>query len=341
MQSEPVGLKAAVAGDEGAFAQLVAPYRRELRAHCYRMSGSLHDADDLLQDSLLRAWKGLKGFEGRSSLRTWLYKVTTSACLDALDGKAARSLPTSAGPAADPAAPMGPPRLDPVWLEPCPEELLASESSQSPEALYAARESVAFAFLVALQNLPPKQRAVLILRDVLGMQATECAGLLDLTVAAVNSALQRARETLESRSGALHGEAAPPEDEATRTLLGRYVSAWELADVSALVALLHEEATLCMPPLAEWLEGRAAIGQSIGRMVLVPEARGAFRLVPTRANGMPAFAAYQRDPASGSFRPFGIHVLAIEDGAIKAITAFLDPTLLARLGLPLEPPPVR
>jgi RNA polymerase sigma-70 factor (ECF subfamily) len=211
------------------------------------------------------------------------------------------------------------------------------DGAQSPEARYASRETVAFAFLVALQNLPPRQRAVLILRDVLGMPAAECAELLELTVAAVNSALQRARETLEARARSPHGEVRAPEDAATRSLLARYVAAWELADVSALVALLHEEATLCMPPLSEWLRGRGAIGQAIAAMVFLREARGTFRLIGTHANGLPAFAAYQRD-ATGAFYPMAIHALEIRAGRIAALTAFLDPTLFARLGLPEAPP---
>jgi RNA polymerase sigma-70 factor (ECF subfamily) len=326
-------LRAARAGDEGAFRRLVDPHRRELTAHCYRMSGSLHDAEDLLQESLLRAWKGLAAFEGRSSVRTWLYKVATSACLDAVDRRRPRALPLDLGPPADPDAPMPPPRLEPVWLEPCPEALY-EDASPSPEARYGARESVALAFLTALQLLPARQRAVLILRDVLGWEAGECAELLDDSVASVNSALQRARATVASRAEKKHHAPLRADSHETASLLARYVRAWEEADVDALVALLHEDATLSMPPLPAWIRGATAIGASIRAMVLPPEARGRLRLVPTRANGLPALAAYQRDAASGEYRAGAIHVLEIAGDRIEAITAFLDPSLFASFGLP-------
>jgi RNA polymerase sigma-70 factor (ECF subfamily) len=331
MATESPALDAARAGDAKAFEQLISPFRRELRAHCYRMSGSLSDADDLLQESLIRAWKGLPQFEGRSGLRTWLYKVATSACLDALDKKtSARLLPFDMGPAHDPRAPFGAPRLEPVWLEPCPDDVWA-DAPVSPEAKYGARESVALAFLAMLQLLPPKQRAVLVLRDVLGWQAAECAELLELSVAAVNSALQRARDTLATRDDARPH--APLGDTETRDLLVRYVRAWELADVPALVSLLHEDATLSMPPLSEWLEGASTIGASIAAMVLTGDARGRFRLVATHANGQPAFAAYERDAATGQFRAYALHVLTIDDDRIASITAFLNPALFSDFGL--------
>jgi RNA polymerase sigma-70 factor (ECF subfamily) len=297
------------------------------------MSGSLHDADDLLQESLLRAWKGLSAFEGRSSLRTWLYKVATSACLDALDKRSARLLPMDLGPASDPREPMAAARLDSIWVEPCPEELYA-EAPSSPEARYSQRESVALAFLVALQLLPASQRAVLILRDVLGWQAAECAELLNLSVAAANSALQRARETLASRAVGRRVAPSSPADAVTSALLARYVQAWELADIPALVSLLHDDATLAMPPLPSWLRGAAAIGSSIERMVLTPGARGTFRLAATRANGLPAFAAYRRETGGGALRSQAIHLIEVDGSRIAAITAFLSPTLFGRFGLP-------
>ena len=331
-------LAAARGGDDQAFARLIGPFRRELRAHCYRMSGSLHDADDLLQESLLRAWKGLVGFAERSSLRTWLYRVTTSACLDALDHRAARTLPAELGPAiVDASVPIGPPRLDPIWVEPCPDELWVDDaaSPRSPEARYSGRESVALAFLVTLQLLPPRQRAVLVLRDVLGWQASECAELLDLTVAAINSLLQRARETLEARATAQRDAQPNVFSDATRSLLARYVAAWEGADVSALVALLRDDATLSMPPLSDWLAGAAVIGASLRQMVLTPGAAGHFRLIATSACGLPAFAAYQRDEA-GVLRAASLHLLALDGDRIAAITAFLSPSLFAHFGLPAE-----
>ncbi len=330
MLDDNLALDSARAGDEGAFARLVAPYRRELRAHCYRMSGSIHDADDLLQDSLLRAWRGLKSFEGRSSLRTWLYKITTRACLDALDQRAARVLPMELGPAVAPGASMSAPRLDPIWIEPAPAELYGDEVS--PEARYGRRESVALAFLVALQLLPAKQRVVLILHDVLGWQAAECAELLELSEAAINSALQRARQTVATRAESEKAASLPIGDAGTAALLARYVEAWELADVSRLVSLLREDATLAMPPLPEWIAGAAAIGAAIDAMVFAPAGRGAFRLIATEANGLPAFAAYQLE--GGELRARAIHVLEIRDGRIASMVAFLDAALFQPFGLP-------
>jgi RNA polymerase sigma-70 factor (ECF subfamily) len=303
--------------DEADFTTAIAPYRRELRAHCYRMSGSLLDADDLLQETLIKAWKGLPTFEGRSSLRTWLYTVATRACIDALEKKSARTLPRELGPPSD--GQVGPPRMDVPWLEPAPSELM--ELEPSPEARYSQREGVALAFLVALQRLPPRQRAVLILRDVVGWQASECGELLGLSVAAVNSALQRARETL-----AAPATVTALDDPDKQSLLQRYVQAWERADVELLVSILHEDATLAMPPMAEWLQGARVIGASITAMVFSQP--GAFTLVAAEANGLPAFGVYRDGKATG------IHVVEISRGRIDAVTAFLNPALFAAFGLP-------
>lgn len=323
-------LKAAQRGDHAAFEQLVAPYLRELRATCYRMSGSLHDADDLMQEGLLKVWKGLPGFQGRANLRTWLYKIVTNVCLDALEKRGPRLLPMDLGPAAAPGAAIGPPVLETPWLEPCPAEWYRS-TEPSPAARYDARESVAFAFLVAIQHLPPKQRAVLLLRDVLGFEAAEIADLLDLSVAAVNSALQRARTTLASLDERPPGAPLTGDDS---ELLAQYVQAWERADVNALVAVLLKDATLSMPPLPQWLVGSEAIGASIGGMVFTPAGPGAIRLVRTEANGLPAFAAYQRDRESEEMRAMALHVLTLRGGYVAAITAFLDPSLFVPFGLP-------
>ncbi len=332
-QDEKSRLEAALAGDEQAFASLLEPYRRELRAHCYRLSGSLHEAEDLMQESLLRAWRGLPSFEGRSSLRTWLYRVTTNACLDALEKRPGRFLPMGLGPATPAAEAVAPPRMEPIWIEPWPDQSVDT-SAFTPEAHYTQRESVALAFLVALQLLPPKQRAVLLLRDVLGLQASECADLLETSVAAVNSALQRARETLELRAGSLREATPDADDEKTAALLARYVAAWETADVEALVSLLRDDATLAMPPLPQWLQGHRQIGAALEAMVLVPGAGGMFRLVPTRANGLPAFAAYRREEMSAPYQALSLHVLEILDGRITSIVAFLDASLFAPFGLP-------
>jgi RNA polymerase sigma-70 factor (ECF subfamily) len=309
-------LVAAQAGDTSAFEQLVAPYRRELKAHCYRMSGSAHDAEDLLQETLVKAWRGLAGFQGRSSVRTWLYAVATSACLNAAEQRRARVLPSELGPPSAPGAP-GPTEAEVPWLEPYPDAWIEDEE-RSPEARYSRRQSVTLAFLAALQRLPPRQRAVLLLRDVLGWQASECAALLETSIAAVNSALQRARETLEAAKGGLV-DAPRGEDE---TLLRRYLQAWERSDVAALVQLLREDAVLTMPPLPAWFRGAADIGRAIGEMVLTPGSAGLYRLVPVRANAQLAAAMY-RGP-----EPVSVHVLTIESGEISRIDAFLDPGLV-------------
>jgi RNA polymerase sigma-70 factor, ECF subfamily len=317
-------LAAARAGDETAFRTLVAPHLRELRAYCYRMAGSLDEADDLLQDSLLRAWRGLPSFEGRSSLRTWLYRVCWSACIDALEKRPPRVMTVDTGPPADPRAPIPPPRPE-GWIGPCPPALW-EEEHVSPEARYGQRESVAFAFLAALQLLPARQRAMLLARDVLGWSAQECADAFATTVASVNSALQRARETLEARVAGWRPRV--PDEATTRALLSRYVDAWERADLGALAALLREESTLAMPPLPIWLRGRDAIAASIGGMVLTPETAGRFHFRETSANGLPALAAYERGP-DGSSRFVALHVLELDEAGILSITAFLDPGLAA------------
>jgi RNA polymerase sigma-70 factor (ECF subfamily) len=311
------------------FLSEVEPFRGELKAHCYRMSGSLHDAEDLVQDSLIKAWKGLPQFEGRSSLRRWLYTVATRTCLDSLEAKRARILPTALGPPSPPDADPAPPTEDVSWLEPYPDDALRSVE-RSPEARYSARESVALAFLAALQLLPAKQRAVLLLRDVLGWQASECAELLETSVPAVNSALQRARETLEQRKAEPPKEL--PDDASLKSLLGRYISAWESADAAALVALLHEDAVLSMPPMAMWMQGAKTISAAVARMVLRPGTAGALKLVPAHLNGQPALAAYGRD--GDVFRANALHVLTVENGLVTRLDAFLLPASFERVGLP-------
>jgi RNA polymerase sigma-70 factor (ECF subfamily) len=294
-------LDAARAGDHASFARLIEPFRRELRAHCYRMAGTLHDADDLLQETLVRAWRGLAGFEGRASLRTWLYKVATHTCLDKLDANRSREN-----------------------IEPAPPELYAFPS---PEARLTQRESIALAFMVALQLLTAKQRAVLILRDVVGLDAAECAELLDLSVAAVNSALQRARDEVASnRSPTLHSD---PDCDAA---LARYIAAWERADSSQLIALLRDDAKLAMPPLPDTFAGAAAIAEAIDAMVFRVAGPGAFRFVRIEANGSPALAMYEREP-DGTFHARSIHVVETAGGIVAEITAFLIPALFERFGL--------
>lgn len=289
------------------------------------MTGSLADAEDLLQETLLRAWRGLDGFEGRSSFRSWLYRIATNACLDALEHRGPRSLPQHELPPGRPDAPPPGPG-EPLWLEPYPDQALPDEHA-SPDARYQAKESVVLAFLVAIQRLPPRQRAVLLLRDVVGLRAQEVATLLDTSVAAANSALQRARETVTEEAP----EPTPPSPESERQLLRRYVEAWHQCDANALVALLKEDATLSMPPHPLWLKGAASIGAFLrGSLFAVPQ--GTYRALATRANGRPAVALYSRD--SEGFRPLAIVVLEPDDGALAAMDAFVLPGAFSPFGLP-------
>lgn len=331
-------LAAARAGDQQAFSRLAEPYRRELQVHCYRILGSLHDAEDMVQETMLRAWRRLDTFEGRASFRAWLYKIATHACLDALDKRQRRTLPALAYPAADPRAPVGPAITGPVhsWLEPYPDELLP-ETGPSPEAHFEAHESITLAFLAALQALPPRQRAALILRDALGWPASETADILELTVPAVKSALHRARATLAKHYhvGGLAGARAAPADEAMRALLDRFVHAWETADVAGLIALLKADAVLSMPPIPAWYRGRESVGLFIASAILTGEAGGRWHLRPTRANSQPAFAVYERDDA-GIYRAYGLQVLTFDGNQLAEMTIFVDPEWVPRFGLPAE-----
>lgn len=321
-------LASAQGGDRAAFEAVIAPHLKGLKTHCYRMSGSWHDAEDLLQESLVRAWRGLASFRGSSSLRTWLYTVTTRACLDVLERRRVRTLPFALGPAADADEPPGAPSPETPWLEPLPGD--PEDEAFGPEARLGRRESVAFAFLTLVQRLPPRQRAALLLRDVLGWTAADCAELLETSVASVNSALQRAREAVGSP--APERPAFDSEDE--RALLGRYVRAWELADVGALLALLKEGATLSMPPFTAWYQGVEAIGAQLRGMALPPQSAGTRRFQLTRANARPAVAVWRRDEASGEFVAEALQVLDVVDGRVEGITAFMDSRAFVALGLP-------
>jgi RNA polymerase sigma-70 factor (ECF subfamily) len=335
--TETTRLAAARLGNQHEFSHLTEPYRRELQLHCYRMLGSLQDAEDLVQETLLRAWRRLDTFEGRASLRAWLYKIATNACLDALDKRPRRALPVTVYPAADAREPYMPPILEPVWLEPFPDELLPEPATINPESRYTMRENVKLAFLTALQLLPPRQRAVLILRDVLDWRAREVAELLEMTVSAVNSALYRARTTLANEyptSKTLH--ASTPTDDSTRTLLNRFMQAWEAADVTGLTALLREDATLMMPPSPSWYEGRTSVSHFLASSVFAGETWGRWRLQPTRANSQPAFGMYLWDEASGAYQAHGIQVLTVAKAQITTLTAFLNPAILPYFGLPQE-----
>ncbi len=302
------------------------------------MLGSLEDAEDLVQETLLRAWQKLDTYEGRASFRAWLYKIATNACLDMLDRRPRRVLPQARQGPSDPATPPQPPLTEPIWLEPIPDDLLA-DIETGPETRYEARESITLAFMAALQILPPRQRAVLILRDVLDWHADEVAVLLDLTISAVNSALHRARTTMARHYHRRGIETVPatPSDEATRELLARYVRAWETADLDALMALFKEEATLPMPPFPTWYQGRANIYAFLSQIVQQTYQPGAWRFVPIHASGQPAFAWYQRDE-SGILRPFLIQILTIKDNLIADLSTFGmgNPQFLRRFGLPDE-----
>jgi len=307
------------------FETAVAPHRRELVLHCYRMLGSLADAEDLAQETLLRAWRGLDAFEQRASLRTWLHRIATHACIDAIErrrgeARRTRSLPSALAPPARLDDAQAPPVNEPVWLEPIPDTWLG-DGPPTPDATYSERESVAFAFLVTLQELPARQRAALLLREVLGFTAAEVAALLDLTIPAANSALQRARESLRQQVA----EVKRPDEPRVHEVLASYMRAWQEADVSLLVSLLQDECRLSMPPLPLWYQGRSDIGTSIAAMVLGPEARGSIRMLApsTSANGWPALAGYRRARPGEPFLPMGLHVLRIEPAGIAEIITFL------------------
>ncbi len=305
-------------------------HRIELTAYCYRMLGSSSDAEDAVQDTMVRAWRAYDRFEGRSSLRSWLYRIATNVCFDLLNGKQRRARPMDFGPAATADAPLAPPRAEATWLEPVPDgRVLPTEGD--PADLAIARESIRLAFVAALQHLPARQRAVLILREVLRWQATEVAELLDTTVASVNSALQRARATLET-SGVTDTDPLEPLDEEQRSLLARYVDAFERYDLDALVSLLSEDARQSMPPYELWLIG----GAEIRAWMVGPgaECEGS-RLVPTVANGAPAFGQYRPSGPGGAFEPWALHVLEISDGQIIGLNFFLDTEkLFPQFGLP-------
>ncbi|HXV43060.1 MAG TPA: sigma-70 family RNA polymerase sigma factor [Anaerolineae bacterium] len=328
-------LAAAQAGDSDEFGSLTEPYRRELQLHCYRLLGSLHEAEDLVQETLLRAWRRLDTYEGRASFRAWLYKIATNACLDTLDKRPRRALPVATQPRAELDQPPAPPGTDPIWLEPFPDELLPEATALGPEARYAMRESISLAFLAALQLLPPRQRAVLILRDVLDWRASEVAELLDMPVSAANSTLQRARTTLAQHYRAGHSDSPPPADETMLALLDRYMRAWESADVTALVALLKEDAVLSMPPSSAWYQGRVTIAAFL-RAVPFAQETGRWRARPTRANGQPAVAFYQWDETGQIYRAFGIQVLSLDHAGIAEMTTFINPAHFSLFDLPAE-----
>ena len=335
MQAQEL-LDAARGGDEDAFRRIVEEHRSGLHAHCYRMLGSLHDAEDALQEALLRAWRGLPKFQGRSSLRTWLYSIATNACLDAIARRPKRVLPVDYGPATEPGVDVGEPLVESVWIEPYPDERLGLDDGYAaPEARYEQREAVELAFVAALQHLPATQRAVLIMREVLGFSAHEVSESLETTVASVNSSLQRARKAV--------GERIPEQsqqetlrslgDERARELVAAYIDAWERGDVDAVRKLLADDATFSMPPWSQWWHGGDVVaGFARDAMEFCAEARA----VPTRANGQLAIAYYSRDAETGRYKATAIDVVTLEGSLIKDITAFILPELFAHFGLPPE-----
>jgi RNA polymerase sigma-70 factor, ECF subfamily len=316
--------------DRTEFARLTDPYRRELLEHCYRMLGSVHDAEDLVQETYLRAWRGYPGFEGRASLRTWLHRIATTTCLTAIERRRGRALPAGlGGPAGDVAGPLGE-LPEATWLEPLP-DALAGVDPADPATIVVDRAGLRLALVAALQHLSPRQRAVFLLRDVLRWRAAEVAELLATSPAAVNSALQRARAHLAAAAPVEEG-LHEPVDPQQRALLDRYASAFERADMPALTRLLTADATWEMPPFTLWVTGREAVAALIAAQC--PTGPGEVRMVPTRANGCPAFASYHRD-ADGVHRAHGVHVLTLVPGAVAGVVAFLAPGLFPAFGLPL------
>jgi RNA polymerase sigma-70 factor (ECF subfamily) len=318
-------LQAARDGDEGAFTRLVEPYQGELHAHCYRMLGSVHDAEDALQEANLRAWRAIGKFEGRSSLRSWLYTIATNTCLNLISRRPKRVLPLDYGPSFDPHDQgIGMPPIEATWVEPYPDQGLGLEDGYAaPEARYELRESVELAFVAALQNLPANQRAALILREVLGFSAQETADALDTTVASVNSALQRARKTVDDK---LPEESQQQSlrtlgDDGVRDVVEGYMAAMAAGDVDKVVALLAEDAAWSMPPLAAWFTGREELEGFLRFGPLSGDWR--WRHVAAHANGQPAVGSYAWHPGEGAYLPFALDVLAVEGGRIKEITSFI------------------
>jgi RNA polymerase sigma-70 factor (TIGR02960 family) len=325
-------LSRARAGDESAFQKLVAPYRRELHLHCYRILGSLQDAEDIVQETLLAAWRGLGGFEERASLRAWLYRIATNRSLNVLRDRKRRlqEVPSMTEP------PKPTRMAEPIWLDPYPDAFLqgVADVVPGPEARYETREAVGLAFSVGLQHLPPRQRAALVLRDVLGFRASEVAEMLETSEASVKGALQRARATLDQRLPADARERVPLSGSAReRELVGRFAAAVERGDTAGVISLLTDDAWLTMPPQPYEYQGGEAIAGFIARER--GDRRDAnLRLVPTRANGQPAFGCYLPDPHAPIARAYGMMVLTLEDDRVSAITWFGERSLFAEFGLP-------
>ncbi|HEY1915052.1 MAG TPA: sigma-70 family RNA polymerase sigma factor [Streptosporangiaceae bacterium] len=345
----PTDLLGAAMPPDAAFAAVAEPLRPELLAHCYRILGSIHDAEDLVQETYLRAWRGYGDFEGRSSVRRWLYKIATMACLTALQTRARRPLPSGLGaPSDDHQVAVAPRDPSVAWLQPAPDTLLGSDGlgsdglgsdgfgahgfgADDPAAIAARRAGVRLAFIAALQLLSARQRAVLTLRDVLAFRTTEVAEMLDTTPAAVDSALRRARAHLAQAAPA-EQDLAEPDEQAQRVLLDAYVEAFTRADAQALTRLLRADVEMEMPPIPTWFTGQQAVTGFLAGRILHP---GLWRLTPTRANGQPALVTYKRDD-DGRHRAYGVQVLTLIGSRIARITAFNDPALVTTFGFPPE-----
>ena len=319
------------AGGDPAFTDAVERHRRELHVHCYRMLGSLDDAEDAVQDTFLRAWRSRSSFEGRSTFRAWLYRIATNASLDLLARRPRSAVPVEGVGGAPPAAELS-------WLQPYPDRLLdpSAPDEHEPEALTIDKETIELAFLVALQHVPPRQRAVLLLRDVMGWTAPETARLLEMSVPSVKSALQRGRSTLRAHLPGHRllwtGPIDPTEQE--RDLLQRFIDANERGDMDALTAMLHEDAWQVMPPGGQWFSGRTAMLELWAAAIVGPEAQGEWRILPTRANRQPAAANYLRRPGESVFRASNLDVLRVEGGRVAEITTF-GSDVFAAFGLPM------
>ncbi|MGE4428858.1 MAG: sigma-70 family RNA polymerase sigma factor [Solirubrobacteraceae bacterium] len=330
-------LDAARNGDEGAYQRLVEPHRVELHAHCYRMLGSLQDAEDALQDALVRAWRALDRFEGRSSLRGWLYRIATNTCLTEIERRPRRVLPIDMGPDTEAHSGPGTPLAESVWVEPYPDD---GTGPSAPEARVEQREGVELAFVAALQHLPPRQRAVLILREVLGFSAREVAGTLESTEASVNSALQRARKTLDERLPVRSQQAnlRALGDNDVRRIVDRYMAAWERGDVDGIVELLAADAALGMPPMSTWYRGEQIVvflrEWAFSGRVYDLEGRRRVRVLPTRANAQPALGVYAWSDEHAEFRPTVLQVLSFDGDRVSEVMGFVLPRLFPHFGLP-------
>jgi RNA polymerase sigma-70 factor, ECF subfamily len=323
-----------MSSDDQTYGQLLEPHRRALHAHCYRMLGSVQDAEDAVQETLLRAWRGLDQFEGRSSLRSWLYSIATNVCLRMIERRPARVLPIDYGPPSDPHAPFGPPLLESTGIEPYPDAQVGLDDELAePEARYERREAVELAFIAALQHLPARQRAALILRDVLGFSGAEIAAAIDTTPASVYSLLQRAHASLDDRLPERSQQETLRSlgDQRLSAIVDRYVEAWAHNDIDAIVEMLTEGATLSMPPTAGWLRGRDVIATSLRVRPL--NGTQSWRLLPTSANGQPALGVYALD-SSGAYLPHHLAVLTLRGERIDEINAFHDHWAPVRFGLP-------